>query len=703
MPAQQPALFPFRKGTKSCTECRRRKIRCVRIPEDSPTCRQCVERSTSCLAQVSKSHTRQAQRLSSRSRITQLESQVSQLTKTINDIHVKLGGESLLHLEQQIDQTPISEGSDDESTNSEGLIAEESSGFRSLFHNDFLSSDTGQQHEQILDRRTKAMASLCDRVRPAIQRLIPSKEETAEMLVVSFDWLQMLASLLPQPSAADSHQDLLARYDDMCRPDVDVVDLASWLLTLAITAQQIPQESRDMNPQSLGPRRRLHFSRAVSDAIETLVLSNDRLVSNIPGLGLGLHYVRLLMGRGDLHGAWLKLRHFIALGELMALPKAMQSARHKATNELLDEDTARRAQVWDLMCTIDRLVGLFLNLPPYTRSFSNMTSLLPVMVDGAVQTSVYLNRLMDIAGKIHSLDDPSGLLESKPSPHTATLEVAHKARALVSETPESWWIINTDDDLKPDHVVHFVHHCTVMKAYLPNVLRQETSQDCRYSRLACIDACESVAQMYQFIRRKLPAGFFSLNVLDLQAFTAVILLLLFSHSSPLSEGHDLQINKSDLEAVVSEVLLLMEDKSKKVSNSDFARRGAHTIRSLRHLLQQDESAGSSTNEMTVNVPLVGKIRIRRNAQTYLDLTAQSQDSSIRVPKVAHWSPEVQVTPMSQLNAGTSVQNSAMITPMVPDLQWDQFLWSVEDSGESVLDDVIFSNGFGEAAMWLNMF
>ncbi|KAF5535519.1 Zn(II)2Cys6 transcription factor (Eurofung) [Fusarium mexicanum] len=706
MPAQQPPPFSFRKGTKSCTECRRRKIRCVRIPEDSPTCRQCVERNTSCLAQVSKSRTRQAQRLSSRYRITQLESQVTQLTKTINDIQAKLGGESILHLEQQIDQSPVSDGSDDESTNSEGLIAEESSDFRSLFHNDILSSDTGQQHEQISERRTKVMVSLCERVRPALQRLIPSKEETAEMLVVTFDWLQMLASLLPQPAAANSNQALLARYDDMCRPDVDVVELASWLLTVAITAQQIPQESRDMKPQSLGSSRRLHFSRAVSDAIETLVLSNDRLVGNIPGLGLGLHFVRLLMGRGDLQGAWLKLRHFIALGELMALPKAVQLTRSKTVNGLLDEDTAKRAQVWELMCTVDRLVGMFVNLPPYTRRSSNMASLLPIMSDGAVQTSVYLSRLMDIAAEGHGLDDPSGMQGSKPSSYAASLSVAHKARALFSETPESWWVINTENDLKPDHIVQFVHHCTVMKAYLPIVHRQERSQDYGYSRLACIDAFEKVAQMYQFIRRKLPSGFFSLNVLDLQAFTAVILLLLLSHSSPFPEVHSFQINKSGLEAVVSQVILLMEEKSNTVLGSDFARRGAHTIRSLHHLLQQDESAGSSMKEMTVNVPLIGKIRVRRNTQHSLNLTAHSQESSIQGPQVGHWSLEEQVTPTlcsSQLNTGTSPQNSANNTSVVPDLQWDQFLWSVEDSGESALDDFIFRNGFDQASLWLNMF
>ncbi|KAM5388176.1 hypothetical protein ACJA88_000040 [Fusarium oxysporum] len=699
---QSPSV---RKGTKSCRECRRRKVRCVRIPQDSPTCRQCVERNTSCLAQISSSRTRQARHLPSRYRITQLESHVERLTKTINDIQVKLGGDPSLQLEQEIDRSPVSDGSDAESTDSEGLIAEESSHLRSLFHNDILSFDRNQQHERALERRKKASATLCERVRPALQRLIPAKDETAEMLVITYDWMHMLASLLPQPASPNSHHALLGRYDEMCQPDVDVVDLASWLLTVAITAQQIPQQSNDTGPSPLSSRKRLNFSRAVSETVESLVLSHDWLVGTIAGLGLGLHFVRLLVGRGDLHGAWLKLRHFIALGELMGLPKAAQSARQKKFNGVVNEDTARKAQVWELMCTIDRMVGIFVNLPPYTRRFSN-TAPFPIMVDGVVQPSIYISRLMDITPEVFGHDDISGGQDSKSKSYTAALEVARQARALAGEAPKSWWAIDMDDDLKPDHIVQFVHYCILMKAYLPTVLRQERSQEYGYSRFACIDACKAVAHRYQSIRRKLPSGFFSLNVLDLQAFTAVVLLLLMSHSSPLPDFQIFQIDKSGIEGVVAEVLQLMEEKSAEGPGSDFAHRGAHTIRCLCDLFKQDENGGNSVNEMTANVPLIGRIRVRRNTQTSQNLNTQRQASSNQVLQVAGWNPKEQFVPTAynpQLDAAACLQNSAMTVPIVPEFQWDQLLWSVEDPSESLFDDAIWSDGFGQPAMWQNMY
>lgn len=410
------------------------------------------------------------------------------------------------------------------------------------------------------------------------------------------------------------------------------------------------------------------------------------------------------MGRGDLQRAWLKLRHFIALGELMALPKAVQSARHKQADGILDEETERKAQLWKLMCTIDRMVAMFMNLPPYTRRFPNSTPL-SIMADGVVQPSIYLSRLMDIAPETYDLDGTAEVQRSKHRSYIAALEVVREAIALAGEAPKSWWTINMDDDLKPDHLVQFIHYCTLMKAHLPAALIQDSSEEYIYSRLACISACESVAQRYHFIRCRLPSGFFSLNLLDLQAFTAVVVLLLMSHSAPSSNFHSLQLDKSGRECLVAQVLQLMEEKSKEGTGSDFAQRGARTIRSLCDLLQQ-EKGGNSVNELAANVPLIGKIRVRRNAQMSQTVNNRSQVSSNEVPGVAHWNPQEQVLPIiynPQLDAGTYVQTSAMAASEVPGFQWDLLSWSIEDASENVFDEAIGCGDFDSAAIWQNMY
>jgi len=40
-----------RKGTRSCWECKRRKIRCIFATESDTTCRGCLDRGTACISQ----------------------------------------------------------------------------------------------------------------------------------------------------------------------------------------------------------------------------------------------------------------------------------------------------------------------------------------------------------------------------------------------------------------------------------------------------------------------------------------------------------------------------------------------------------------------------------------------------------------------------------------------------------------------------
>ncbi|KAL4994218.1 hypothetical protein BDV10DRAFT_189223 [Aspergillus recurvatus] len=700
-----PAAAGVRKGTKSCTECRRRKVRCVRIPEDAATCRQCAERNTACLAQTSSSRPRQANRLPSRYRIAQLESQVSRLTKAVSNIEVKLGGNPSIQLDETATHIPGSDESDAESTPSEILIAEPSH-LRSLFQNDWLTVDTNRRNEQLQERRVKASAHLAERVRPELQKLIPTKEQTAEMLVCTYDWMQMVHTMLPQPSVPNSSQEILGHYDEMCRPDVDIIALASWLLTLAITAQQIPQEGESPDTPSKGSQRRIDFARAVSDAVESLIMAHDRLIGTFQGLGMCIHFIRLQMSRGNSQKGWLKLRHVIALAELMGLPKAAQLARIKKPNGPADEAAQNeKIQLWNLICTIDRLGGMLINLPPYTRRYQ-LKAPDELTVDGAVKPSVYMSRLMDISPKVYDLEDLSATEGPTTKLYTSALEISREARDLASQTPSSWWAINMTDDLKPDHIVQYMHYCLVMKAHLPVALRQDRSEEYLYSRLACIDACESVAQRYHFIRRKLPSGFFTLRMLDLQAFGAMAALLLLSHTCPFPDHRTFQIDRPRIERVVTQIIELMEEKSKDGVGVDFADRGAKTLRALWNLLQQDASDPAPMQELTVNVPLLGNIHIRRNVPTAQTILPESQRPSM-MPQSADWPAHEQVTP-SAYNPQLTTSSTYMQEPLIPShgpshMQWGPLSWSIENGGDNLLDDALMAETFDQAALWQNMY
>jgi len=181
------------------------------------------------------------------------------------------------------------DGTDDESNGSDVFETEQPLHLRSLFQNDWLSGDFGRQGQQVEDRRVKASAHLLDRARQTLQQLIPRREDVLDMARTASKWIDLVHSILPQPFAVKSQQELLDSYESMCTPDADTMHLASWLLDLAVTAQQEPQDQGSPATSLKRFHRISDFSRAISDAVESTLISHDRLMGTIQGLGMAMH------------------------------------------------------------------------------------------------------------------------------------------------------------------------------------------------------------------------------------------------------------------------------------------------------------------------------------------------------------------------------------------------------------------------------
>lgn len=237
----------------------------------------------------------------SRHRISQLESKVTSLNKAIRNIEVKLGYQSSQTSEptpaQPTSSNESNDESDDNSCMSDLLNTDPPSHLRSLFQNDWITVDTHRQNGHLQDRQAKVSAHLLDVAREALQKLIPSKDEFLGIASSASRWLTLLHTLLPQPFLCEFPQELLQSYDKMHDPDTDVITLASWLLIIAITTQQSPDEYDSLATQSKGYDRYSSFNRAVSDTVESTILSHDRLICTVPGLGMAMHLFRLLVPR----------------------------------------------------------------------------------------------------------------------------------------------------------------------------------------------------------------------------------------------------------------------------------------------------------------------------------------------------------------------------------------------------------------------
>ncbi|KAH8658869.1 putative C6 finger domain protein [Tricladium varicosporioides] len=681
-----------RKGTRSCTECRRRKVRCIRLSEDTQVCRGCEERGSTCTPQKYSSQPVQLQKKPSRYRISQLESKVASLSKVVHNIELKLGYQPTEIPELTPEPTPGSDDSDDDRSESD-VLGPEPSHLRSLFQNDWLSADMHRSNEELLDRKAKAITNILDSARNALQRVIPPKEEIANIANSAFRWLIMLDGLFPQSLAVRSRQQMLESYDAMHELDVDPVSLASWLLAVAITAQQVPQ---DLDSPTASPRvhqKWLEFTRIVSETVEKSILSHDRILGTVQGLDVAMHFFRLQISQGHFQKAWIRLRHYIVIAELMGLPKASQAHQLNMDAVAVDIPHIKRAQLWGSICAVDRLFSMITNLPSGTRHYQPVKTQ-QLILDGSVQSWVYLTRLTDIATKIQHMDEMDTNQGSRSEIYKTSMHLDGELKALSFQTPQSWWCRDTDY-VKPDYMVQFLHYCIAMRIHLPLTMRRFPNEEYGSSHLACIDACEAVTQRYLFLRKMLPSGFLLAQILDLQVFIATVVLLLTTHMSSPTNQPRLSDKGPSIESKVAQVVKLMGEKSNGMVRS-FAPKGVATICSLNNLLQQDDNV-AHVEELTLQVPLLGKVHIRRNTRSS---SGEVQTSSTQTSSESGvWNTRAQNSYQPGGYSLSCEDTSGVSTSQVQDWGWDCFSWSVEEQEENLLQDTFMSDNFDQFPLW----
>lgn len=371
----------------------------------------------------------------------------------------------------------------------------------------------------------------------------------------------------------------------------------------------------------------------------------------------------------------------------MGLPRAVQAVqlnRIKGADE--DERQSQRAQLWESICLADRIFAMILNLPPGTRGYQQ-THHGELIISGVVQPRAYLRRLTDITIKLQGLDDINTTQGFKAEFYASALNIDRELKELASQTPKSWWAMD-GEDVKADHIIQFLHLCTSIRVHLPFTMRQDPEEEYIYNRLACMDACKSVAQRYQFLRERLLPGIFLSRMLDLQAFTATVILLLTSHGTSPMDRLNVRSNKPQIDSIVAQVVKLLDEKSNDVAGSDFARQGVAAIRSLHTLLQQDDNA-RHVQELTLKVPLLGNVRVRRNIGTTQASKASNPWIPQTPPESGLWKPNGQVIP--QQSGHLPLPDDALVEPALQpqgEWQWDPLSWFVEDHGENFFQDTL---------------
>ncbi|EMC96144.1 hypothetical protein BAUCODRAFT_464900 [Baudoinia panamericana UAMH 10762] len=598
----------------SCVECRQRKIRCLWPSEDAEVCNNCLEKRRRCVPQQVLSKDPGALRLTSRDRIAKLESNVSSLWKLVRSLENRLAAHDGHHPNPTVEPDAVVEhmaeaGYDTESSD-ETSAANQPTHLRQLFQDGPL--DWKEHPAPDTPQRLMRHASVGrqQRARGALRKILPSREEAAAIADQSTTWIGLNESLfsighIPADKAAISR-----RWESAHEDSAEPTEIAMLLLTLALTAVQMPADAMPKSP--IGLMHGHDFVHSVSDAVESLIVQDDTLAASIDGLEVSIIWARLQLVVGKISKMWLTLRRVVALAELIGLPRASNKVPASMA-PTPPEDGARKAEAamtWRAICVVDRLCAMMFNLPSGTTNYPLITDE-PVIQDGELVPRLYMAQLADISIGVQDIDHLYASGISSAELCDKVLKVDQQLRHLASLAPPAFWAQDADV-LTPSSILHQFHRYLTARTHIQLALKNGAGSQYAYSYVVCSEACTTYARRYTTVRRLLPRGFFASRVLDLQALTAAVFLVHKRHLPQVTMGMPSIQNSAEDAELIEQVIQTMEDAAPH-AGGDYARQAAQTLRSMNALLDDTNSmnSGDEPHTLTMRVPLLGRVHVSR--------------------------------------------------------------------------------------------
>ncbi|CAD0027526.1 unnamed protein product [Aureobasidium pullulans] len=434
-----------------------------------------------------------------------------------------------------------------------------------LFDNDLLDSNG---HEAVTPS-TRMSSSTMSKESISLLKLLPSREDMVIIAANASAWLSWYKVLFSLNLAMGAGEKMLSNYDKVKSSEKHPVPIATVLLAVAITVQQAP-EGHAMN--------RL---RSITNP------------SAFP-------------------------QRLIAVAELIGLPRAAvvvqanaasQSGPFRSDLEPIDEDPYseqnQKAEVWESICAIDRITAMMCSLPIATVNFP-----LPVRpiidMNGEVILQSFIHRLFNIASRVLELDDIHTQKKSIPELINIVMATDQELQTLAQAPAKSWWQEH-GSQMSKEALFQYWHSYFTIRTHLRLALAYEHDQRFLYNFMTCFSACQEHAKRYISLRPLLPAGFFASSIVDLQAFTAIVFLLLATDESKTassSVASRQNMNAQQTRGLVDQAVETMELAAKRTGNGS-ARHGVDAIRSLSSLLRQPSSTEGQQGEEAPRDPLDG--------------------------------------------------------------------------------------------------
>ncbi|KAJ6035944.1 C6 zinc finger domain-containing protein [Penicillium herquei] len=496
----------LRKGTFSCQECKRRKIRCILDPNrDSRICIACWNRGTRCVSQTL---------LSPDGVATYYGLARSSRGSTVSDRYSPQPRDDHgLPTPTSLSTEPTHAFAFDEASNGKNHTRGKYEKLSRFLHSSLPSREeteaicTASRHPALLSHEIMIMPYM------ALEK----------------DGIQRTTTLLEIPRE-DTHPVLLAKH---------MLLLASLLQLLRIEQIDHTSEVEGHSPPSytimikgLSEPPRVIMERLVNLSVK-LVTTNDELLGSLEGLECIMIETLYQSNLGNLRRAWMSCRRAMNIAQLMGLDRPGNQGQYKV---LAPGTRYNTDHMWFRMVFMDRYLSLMLGTSQGCLD-RNIAS--DEMLSGDTPMGRLERIHCEIASQVLERNNSPAGCDDTSLTRDLDLQLQKAARML----PHQWWLVpELVTTTSPDSqdifwntrriFVQVMHYNLLNQVHLPYLLRS-TGDRYQFAQISCVKASQEILQRFIALRglNKVACSCRTVDFLALMAAMTLILAHLDSRNS----------------------------------------------------------------------------------------------------------------------------------------------------------------------------
>ncbi|KAF2280874.1 uncharacterized protein EI97DRAFT_389003 [Westerdykella ornata] len=620
----------MRKGTHSCFECRRRKIKCIFQPDSPDVCSECFARGSRCIDQehanpdIVVDH-----RKNLRERVSRLEALVDSLLeekseRTCSQTETSSSRTPHLVTRDTFPPTPHSseacsailsepqpkpqraasdrghhipiisafeDSLNDMKTKLKGRMDQASPLGKEAPNTvaEHRYTITCKNPEDIMDEGSARFKAKRDRAKAGLLSILPPYDQLLRILNSNDGWWQTWRR---KCSGTSEPNQSLGDFATKALADDNIGAIGLVALAVGISSDDEVEAEKYI------------------EAVDRFVMFDDEYAATLEGMECLILKAKWYADVGQPRRAWISQRKGLLYAQLMGLHRQRTaSAPHES--------------IWWSLYHGDRFLSLLLGLP-YAIQDSHCDLTLPDLGNGPyIAPLIFMNKVAVLAGKV--IDRNQSVAEQS---FAWALQLDQELEDLWKRLDPAWLeyselmadIENNAAELRERLMAQIVYHQIRVYLHLPFMLKSQTNPRFSFSRNACVNGSREVLRLYQALRTGEVQPLYECKAIDFIGFTAAVLIVLGLYNfGGASGGMAPKDQEADIRLIEISIDIFRRASSEK--GGKVALQSAQVLEKMVGRFKSDWANGGGGNPGQCEgptdfvIPYFGTISVRRGGQS----------------------------------------------------------------------------------------